>query len=218
VVGARPVALNEKIIKSGAALETYSTSAAAKVVKGETYAATIEARQIVDAAAAQARKIREDAEQERQLAIEAGRKDGYEDGLRQWNAAVAEVNAARDKQVAESEPELIRLAVRIAQKIIGEELRINPEAIVSLARECLQSLGRERALTIRIPAADIEVVRRRIVLLREAAGPNRSIEVVADATISPGSCIVESEYGVIDARLETQLRCLEEILLRAARK
>jgi type III secretion protein L len=211
------VALNEKIIK-GAALETHSSFPRSKVVKGETYAATSEAARIVDAAVTQACKIREDAEQAREIAIEAARLEGYEQGLRQWNTAVADVDTARDKYVAESEPELIRLAVRIAQKIIGEELRTNPEAIVSVARECLQSLGRERALTIRVPAADVEVVRRRIVLLREAAGPNRSIEVVGDTAISPGGCVVESEYGVSDARLDTQIRCLEEILLRAARK
>jgi flagellar biosynthesis/type III secretory pathway protein FliH len=44
------------------------------------------------------------------------------------------------------------------------------------------------------------------------------LEVVADAGLPPGGCIVETEYGVIDARLETQLRCMEETLLRLARK
>jgi type III secretion protein L len=192
--------------------------AAARIVKGETYDATIEAAQIVDAARAQARRILETAEQERQTVIEAARREGYDLGLQQWNAAVAEVNAARDRYVTESEPELIRLAVRIAQKIIGEELRTNPEAIVSVARQCLQGLGRERSLTMRVSPGDVDLVRRRIGLLREAAGFHRSIEVVADPAVSPGGCIVESECGVIDARLETQIRCMEEILLRAARK
>ena len=210
--------MNERIIKPGAAGTPASSWAAAKVVKGETYDATIEAAQIVDAARVQGHKILEAAGQERQTVIEAARREGYEHGLQKWNAAVAEVNAARDKYMAESEPELIRLAVRIAQKIIGEELRTNPEAIVSVARECLQSLGRERSLTLRVSPADVDLMRGRIGTLRETAGPHRSIEVVADRAVGPGGCIVESEYGVIDARLETQIRCMEEILLRAARK
>jgi type III secretion protein L len=204
--------MSEKILKRDGAL------APSKVVKSQTYGASIEAAQILDAARVQARKILESAEQERQAIIEAAREEGYEDGLRQWNAAVAEANAARDRYLAESEPELIRLAVRIAQKIIGEELRTNPEAIVSIARECLEGLGRERSLTLRASSSDLEVMRRRIDVLRERAGPQRSIEVVADAAVTPGGCIVESEYGIIDARLETQIRCMEEILLRAARK
>jgi type III secretion protein L len=209
------MAMSQKIIKSEAVVDPFM---APKVVKREIYAATEEAARIVHEAHTQARKILDDAEQARQTALETSFKEGYEQGLREWNVAVAEVNAARDKYLTGSEPELIRLAVRIAQKIIGEELRTNPETIVSVARACLEGAGRERSLTVRVPAADLDLVRRRIVLLREAAGPNRSIEVVADAAIGPGGCVVESEYGVIDARLETQLRCMESILLRAAPK
>jgi type III secretion protein L len=192
--------------------------AAPKVLKGEVYGASIEAAQILDAAHAQARTILESAEAERQTVIEAARQDAYEDGLRQWNMAMREVHTARDRYLAESEPELIRLAIRTAQKIIGEELRINPEAIVNVARECLRGLARERSLTLRVPPGDLDVIRRRIDVLRETAGPHRSIEVVADMTVSPGGCIVESEFGVIDARLETQIRCMEQILLNLARK
>jgi type III secretion protein L len=211
--------MSDKILKPGAAAAIPSSSlVAAKVVKGETYGAGIEASQILDAARVEARKILDGAQQERQAAIEAAREEGYEHGLRQWNGAVAGVNASRDRYLAESEPELIRLAARIAQKIIGEELRTSPEAIVSIARECLQSLGRERSLTLRVSCADLDVMRRRIETVREMAGPHRSIEVIADVAVSPGGCIVESEYGVIDARLDTQIRCMEEILLRASRK
>ena len=211
--------MSDRIIKAGAAVGiTGSAFIAAKVMKREAYDATIEAAQILEAAHAQARKILENADQERQTIIEVARGEGYEHGLAQWNAAVAEVNAARDRHIAESEPELIRLAIRIAQKIIGEELRTNPEAIVNIARECLRGLSRERSLTLRVHSTDLDLMRRSIELLREAAGPQRSIDVMADPAVGVGGCIVESEYGVVDARLETQIRCMEEILLRAARK
>jgi len=204
--------MNERIIKPGAAF------AAAKVVKSDVYDATLAAAQIVDAAHVQARRILENAEQDRQTVIEAALREGYEHGLAQWNAAVAKVNAARDRYISESEPELVRLAVRIAQKILGEELRTNPEAIVNITRECLRGLSRERSLAIRVHPSDLDLMRRSIDLLHEAAGPQRSINVVADPAVGAGGCIVESEYGVVDARLETQIRCMEELLVRAARK
>jgi type III secretion protein L len=199
--------MSDRIIKAGAT-----------VVKGDTYDAKIDASRIVDAARAQARSIVEAAQQERQAILDAARHEGYEHGLREWNSAVGEVDTARDRYLADSELELIRLAVRIAQKILAAELRLNPEAIVSLARESMQSLGRERSLTLRVSPDSIELMRDRIHSLRETAGPRRSIEVVPDRSVEPGGCIVESEYGVIDARLETQMRCMEELLLRAARK
>jgi type III secretion protein L len=199
--------MSDRIIKAGAT-----------VVKGDAYEATVEASRIVEAARAQAGAILETAEQERQAIIEAARRKGYEQGLQEWNSAIVKADAARSQYLADSELELIRLAVRVAQKIIGAELRLNPEAIVSLARESMQSLGRERSLTLRVSTDSLALMRERIQSLRETAGPKRSIEVVSDRSVGPGGCIVESEYGVIDARLETQIRCMEEILLRAARK
>jgi type III secretion protein L len=207
--------MSEKIIKPGAAPDQLT---GARVVKREAFDATIEAARILETAHAQARKILETAEQEKLSIVDAACQEAYEQGLQQWNDAVAEANAARDRRLAESEPEMIRLAVRIAQKIIGAELRLNPQAIVSMAAECLQGLRRERSLTLRVQPGDVDRLREQITLLREAAGPHRSIEVVADPAITSGGCIVESEYGVIDARLETQIRCMEEILQRAARK
>ena len=59
-------------------------------------------------------------------------------------------------------------------------------------------------------------VQRNLDSLLEVTVSGRRIQVVADAAVAPGGCIIESVVGVIDARLETQLKCLEEILLRVA--
>jgi type III secretion protein L len=201
--------VSEKIIKA---------FTATRVVKGQAYDATVDAAQIIEATHAEARKILEAAGQEKQTVLEAARKEGYDQGFQLWHAAVEEANAVRDRRLADSEPELIRLAVRIAEKIIGEELRLNPQATVSIARQCLQWLRRERSVMLRVSPAEMDLLRERINSLHEIGGPQRSIEVIADPAISPGGCIVESEYGVIDARLETQIRSMEEILLGAARK
>jgi type III secretion protein L len=211
--------VSEKIIKPGVAAETpASSSTAARVLKGHAYDATVHAAQIIEAAHAETRQILEVAGQEKQTVLEAARKEGYDQGLQLWHAAVEEANAVRDRRLADSESELVQLAVRIAEKIIGEELRLNPQAILSIARQCLQWLRRERSLMLRVSPAELSLLRESIDSLREVAGPQRSIEVIGDPGISPGGCIVESEYGVIDARLETQIRSMEEILQHPAMK
>jgi len=205
--------MNGKIIKG-----LTSRLSEATIVRSATFEAANQAGEMIARARHEAEKILEEAEQAKQAIAEAAYQQGYEAGLQGWNEAVLAASLACQKRLDESEPELIRLALRIAQKIIGEELRINPEVIVSIARECLRGAGRGRSMTIKVPSADCDLVRRRIVLLREAAGPNHSLEVVGDMEMAPGHCVIESEFGIVDARLETQIRCLEEILLRAARK
>ena len=49
--------------------------------------------------------------------------------------------------------------------------------------------------------------------IAEEAGPGKEIEIREDKSVSPGGCIVETDLGIIDARLETQLRVLEKALL-----
>jgi type III secretion protein L len=67
-------------------------------------------------------------------------------------------------------------------------------------------------LTVRVSNADLS----RLEEMREsinALGRAQYIDFVADQAIVKGGCIIESASGTIDARLETQLRILENALL-----
>lgn len=209
--------MTDKILKSGPAPLDPAT-VAAKVLKREAYDATVDARGILETAERQARAIVEEAERRRDEIQKAAREAGYQEGLSRWNQALAEAQTAQESLLAQHETELVKLAVRIAEKVIGEELRTRPETILAIVREALQSVRRERMLTIQVNPEHAEEVRQRIDSLARVAGAGRQIQVVADAAVAPGGCIVESELGVIDAQLETQLKYLEDILLRAVKK
>jgi type III secretion protein L len=211
--------MSQKIIKSPAPqLESIADGALAKVVRGEHYLAGLEAAEIVAEAYRQAQEIREEGERVRHAVIEAAHKEGYEQGLQHWNRAIAEADSARLKCLNESESELIAVAVRIARKIIGEELKSSPETILSIARECLRKAGREQFLKIRLAAADLEQVRARVNGWKDTVAPGKTIELVSDPLVQPGGCIVESEYSVIDAQLDTQIRCMEAMLQQMSRQ
>ena len=176
----------------------------------------MDARGILDSARSEADAIVCDAEQRRDAIVEAAREEGFRQGLAKWDRALQTVREAQDSLEAKYEPEIIRMAVKIAEKIIGEELRSRPETIAAIARECLRSVRHEHSLTLRVNPKDVEQVQGKLQSLIEVAGSGRRIHVVEDGAVASGGCIVDSVVGVIDARLETQLRCLEEILLRVA--
>jgi flagellar biosynthesis/type III secretory pathway protein FliH len=195
--------MDEKIIKADAAAAPAAISAGQKVVKKDVYLAGVEAREIVDAAGREAQAI-----------ADAAREEGYREGLSRWNQALEEAGKASERLAREHEEELVRLALRIAEKILGHEVQADPGAIAGIVEEALKSVRRERSLTIRVNPAHVEELRSRLDRLRDAAGGVRQIRIVANAEIQPGGCVVESELGTIDAQLETQLQCLEQILLR----
>jgi type III secretion protein L len=212
--------MEEKIIKARLVEEAggQAPATAAKLVKKEVYVAGVEAQTIVEAAEERAKAILAEAERGKASVLEAARREGREQGLAEWNEILASAEAARERLAASYEQELMRLSIRIAEKIIGEELRTRPETIVSIVRESLHSVRHERHLVIQVNPQEADEVRQRLDRLHEVVGPGRQFQVVADASVTRGGCMVETELGVIDARLETQLKCLEDALTRAARK
>jgi flagellar biosynthesis/type III secretory pathway protein FliH len=127
---------------------------------------------------------------------EAARRLGEEEGLARYIAAI-------ERFYASAEPELIRLATAIARKIVGEELRTSPEAIVAIVREALAAARGER-IVIRVHPSAAALVRKSV---------GQEVQVTASESVAPGGCVIESEFGIVDGQLETQLRVIERALL-----
>jgi type III secretion protein L len=187
-----------------------------KILKGGVYQAAAQARDIVEGAQRRAESIISSAERERDAVLEESRERGYQEGVARWNDVLQQACHARDRFLNDSEAELVRLAVRVAGKIIGEEIRSDPEAILRIVRETLKSVRQERSLTLQVHPKHLEAVRRQLGQLEQELGAACSIRVLANPSVGEGGCVIESELGVIDARLETQLKCLEEALSRVA--
>ena len=207
--------MNEKIIKAGLGAEGEVVSAST-ILRKDVYEAGLNARQILEAAAKEAQALLDDAERRHSVIVDGARQEGFRQGIADWDDALEAARQALLALEVKYEPEIIRLAVKIAGKIIGEELRLRPETIVSIARECLRSVRHEHSLTLRVNPTATDEVQRNLDSLAEVTVSGRRIQVMADASVASGGCIIDSVVGIIDARLETQLKCLEEILLRIA--
>jgi flagellar biosynthesis/type III secretory pathway protein FliH len=122
--------------------------------------------------------------------------------------------AQREGELAKGwEDTILQLSVRVAEKIIGEQLKLQPETIVDIVRQVLRATRAGKHMIIQVNEADAPMVRGRVDRLKESLGVSPEIEIVALATIPRGGCVIDSELGIIDARLETQLKCMEEALL-----
>ena len=68
-------------------------------------------------------------------------------------------------------------------------------------------------VTIRVAPADEKAVRAELAsMLASVPGGTSFLDVVPDARLERGACLLESELGVVDASLETQLKALENAL------
>jgi len=205
--------MDEKILKADVLAEKVLVPSP-KVLKREVYEASRDARDVVALAQDKAKQIIEEAEQGRNAIREQARQEGIAQGLAEWNRIVARASQKADELSKSWEETMLRLSIRVAEKIVGEQLRLHPESIVEIVREVLKSIRPGKHLTIQVNPADAQYARARIDRLKEALGTSSEFEIVAAANVAPGGCVIESELGIIDARLETQLKCLEDALVK----
>jgi len=206
-----PINMDDNFPNSGGVPEKVVLSSP-KVLKREVYEATRDARDVVTLAQEKAKQIIENAERQRDLIREQAREEGRAEGLAEWNRILAAASQRAEQLTKSWEETMLRLSVRVAEKIIGQQLKLHPETIVEIVRQVLKDTRPGKRLTIQVNPSEAEQVRERAAAL-QGAGARSEIEVVASASVPVGGCVVESELGIIDARLETQLKCLEDALV-----
>ena len=187
----------------------------AVVVKRAVVEARAEARRLLDEAEREAADLRERATTEARELREAAYREGHEAALLELNQLLLEAHARRDAAFNEAERDVLRLAIKLAEKIIGREIKGDPATLADIVTTALAYARQHKTLLVRVHPADLAEVRARRDLL-EPAGHAGYLDLVPDPRVGRGGCIIESEAGTVDAQLDTQLRVLERALLERA--
>jgi len=123
--------------------------------------------------------------------------------VEQLSRSIEQLALHRAKIQREAEPELVRLALAIARRILRRELTIDPESLLGVLKAGLE----------KIESAEIHRVRvhpeHAAILTRLLEGSARAVEIVADPGLPVGAVIFETSRGSIDTGLETQLKEIE---------
>ncbi len=184
-----------------------------RIIDSEVYDARGRASQIIAEAERDANAIRARAKQEYHAAMEEARRRGYEEGAEQATRLLVEARELRDKLVRETEPQLIKLALRVAEKIVGHELDHNQDEIAHIVGSALETVRQQRDINVRVHPTDLKNLEIAKPQLIARLGRAKDIDLRGDPSIKRGGCVIETEIGTIDAQLETQLEQITQILL-----
>jgi type III secretion protein L len=182
------------------------------VMPAAVYDAHEEARRLVAAARAEAAALRAAAEEERQAARRAGQAQGRDEGRAEVAGLLVAARAAAARLQTEAAAELRTLAVRIAEKVLGRTLAAAPELCADVAAEALRAARHQRRVLLRAHPDDLAALEAARPRLRQLLDHAPDLDLRGDPTIDRGGCVVETEVGVIDARLATQLAAIERAL------
>lgn len=109
-------------------------------------------------------------------------------------------------QAEELAPQLIALAVEIAEKVIHKALEVDREIVVAIAHDALRKVADTgEQIVIQVNPADFSLINERLGQLKDDSGL-KGIIIEPVESISPGGCYIEARTGAVDARIEEQLR------------
>lgn len=136
----------------------------------------------------------------------AGEIEAFRVGLME---AVESVFAARRAMLAELETVLGGLAVDVASRVVAKQVEVDPAVAVAIAREALREVTHATMARVRVNPFGSEAVRARADELMALSQTLRGVEIVDDPSLD-GGCVVETDGGVIDARIAARLANLVE--------
>jgi type III secretion protein L len=215
--------MSSKIIKGGVPddapsgtekLNISSLAGDKSVLKGDVVQALSSAERIIEDARQRAGEIIGQAQAEESAIREKAHQEGYEEGLRQLTDTIAEFKQKYGQILDSAEPEMLRLSLKMAERIVGKALELDRNLLLDIIHKAIQSLKYQREIRIRIHPDDVAFLKDQKMQLYAMLGESKEIEVVEDALVGRGGCIIDTEIGTIDARLETQLKVLEKKLIR----
>ena len=146
----------------------------------------------------------------------AAKKQAELDALHaEFERTVDKVESAIQDWFLKSEPSLAQLSILIAKRILAQELATNPDAILAMTREAITEVTHATSARIRLNPFDSEILEAHRAEIMSAASSVRQLEIVEDDSIA-GGCVIETDGGVVDARVEMKLEEIAESLRRAA--
>jgi flagellar assembly protein FliH len=123
--------------------------------------------------------------------------------VEQLSRSIEQLALHRAKIQREAEPELVRLALAIARRIMRRELTVDPDSLLGLLKAGLEKIESAEAHRVRVNPEHAAMV---AALLEGSARP---IEVTSEAALPAGAVIFETSRGSIDVGMETQLKEIE---------
>jgi flagellar assembly protein FliH len=123
---------------------------------------------------------------------------------------LSELDGLRHRIRRDLEREVVELALHVARKVIHHELSVSGESVLCVVKEAMGHLDDPGRISVRLNPADLQRIRGADERLQAVLENHENIHFDEDPGIDRGGCYIHTAYGEIDARIEEQLRHIEE--------
>ncbi|HEY0706798.1 MAG TPA: FliH/SctL family protein [Polyangia bacterium] len=151
--------------------------------------------------------------------------------MSRMEAAIDRLRLLSERLAAEARSDVLELGLMIARKVVEGELSVNADRLIGVVKSAVSRVGESRRIAVHLAPEDAEMLTGGpeeagtdgsgaaaavpSALLRLSRGAAK-IEIVPDASLSRGDCVVEGDHLSVDATLDTKFGEIRRVLLETA--
>lgn len=197
----------------------------AAIIKAE---AENQAQEIIKKAEAQAEQLLEEAQVRRQSIENESRQKGFEEGHEEgYQKGVAEVERLtermhkmleavmqrREEILRDTETQIVELVILMCRKVIKILSENQKNVVMANVLAALKKVKTRGKVTLRVNLEEVKLTSEHADEFIKHIENVEGITVLEDSAVEKGGCIVETDFGAIDARISSQLTELENKII-----
>jgi flagellar assembly protein FliH len=194
-------------------IKTEAEKSAADIVKK----AQEEAQAILEKAHADEQSIRETAKNE---GFDKGHEEGYQFGneeasrlIMRLHTIIEAVQGKRQEILDSTEQQIVELVLLMTRKVVKIMSDNQKSVVMANVVQALKKVKGRGEVTLRVNMEDVKLTTDHIKDFIKEVENVKNITVLEDSSVEKGGCIVETDFGAIDARISSQLSELETKVL-----
>ena len=187
--------------------------AASKIIED----AKLEAERIIQEANVEKENIKATAHQD---GYKEGHEQGFMEGQNEVNRLVERVHkivesvmVRREEILCETEQQIVELVLLMTRKVVKIISENQKTVVLSNVLAALKKIRTRGNITLRVNTEDLKLTTAHVDEFIKRIENVNGISVIEDSSVDRGGCIVETDFGAIDARISSQLAELESKIM-----
>ncbi len=179
-----------------------------------------EAARIIADANAQAEEILNaaqlNADAMKNLARQDGEKAGYNEGTQRAAMELADAKDNMDAEIQriqneymekqlEMEREIVEMCLPVFERVFSAELSGKKDVIYHLLDHCIMKIERTGQMQIKVSDANAEFIKGKKDEIQGKVGAEVGLDIIADPLLNDSQCIIETDGGIFDCSIDTEL-------------
>ncbi|MBO5617180.1 FliH/SctL family protein [Pseudobutyrivibrio sp.] len=178
------------------------------------------AEQIIADANAQAEEIlsaaKLNADAMKNLARQDGEKEGYNEGTQRAAMELQEAQRSMQSEVdkiqndymekqLQMEREIVEMCLPVFEHVFSVELGGRKDVIYHLLDHCIMKIERTGQMQIKVSDANADFIKSKKDEIQGKVGAEVGLDIIADPLLNDSQCIIETDGGIFDCSIDTEL-------------